>query len=135
VGAFNWVQSRAACSLESIFHALSEVIDSDIKSANALRRPGPPTTFRMNTEATGKIIVVRTRDMAGFAETVAVVFELQANEIIVKQKLPATFQETSLFVAVPYLHEEGECLLEVGGKSLKLWQVSRKALEDLVFGF
>jgi hypothetical protein len=73
--------------------------------------------------------------MGGFTETVVIVFELSASKITVIKTIPATLERTTLFSAVPYLTEEGECLLEVDGSFLKLWQVSRKALDDLVFGF
>jgi hypothetical protein len=133
MGNFNWVHARANCSLEGVFHILSEIVDSDVKQANALRRQG--VKFSLNTEATSKIMVIRDRDLGGTKETTGVIFELLPDTISVTRKKHGALTEDSLFSAVPSLNEDGECLMEVKGKPLKLWQMSRKALENLFFGF
>jgi hypothetical protein len=132
MGNFNWVHARAHCSLEGVFHILHEIVDSDVKDVNALKRQG--VTFRLNTDATRKIIVARDRDLGGVIESTGIVFELFPDKITIAHKQGALIDK-SLFSAVPSLNEDGECLMEVNGKSLKLWQVSRKALENLFFGF
>ena len=108
-------------------------MDSDVKTANALNRRG--VKFKLNTEATGKIIVLRERDLGGFNESMAIVFELLPDKIAVTERRGPGFTEGALFCAAPGLNQEGECLLEIDGQPLKLWQVSRKALENLFFGF
>lgn len=69
----------------------------------------------------------------GFQEGEAVIFERVADGIIVKQA--RTGRE--MFMAKPALNAAGECKLMIEGESdqsLELWQVSRKAIETLVFG-
>jgi hypothetical protein len=92
--------------------------------------------FAINAEARNKILVVRNRDLAGPIESTGVMFELRAHDIAISEvKTGMIYGASPLFSAVPRLNEEADCLLEVEGQTLRLWQVSRKALEDLFFGF
>lgn len=124
----NWVQSRANCSLDKTFRVLREMIDNDVKAANGLKRSG--VTFELN-EPKGKLMVIRERDLTSIKETACIVFELRSDKITVTERSDGTPKE--LFSAVPCLNEEGECLLEVEGQALQLWQVRRRALENLFF--
>ena len=128
----DWVKARAACSLKGVFQLLSEVVDSDVKAANALDRKD--IKFTLNRGITGKLIVVRERDLGGFGESAGIVFELLPSKITIAG---AGLGDKPLHTMTPYLNEEGECLLEVEGRPqpLRLWQVSRIALDDLFFGF
>jgi hypothetical protein len=128
---FDWVKARSKCSLESVFQTLREVLDSDVKSVNGLNRVG--VTFALNNSATNKLIISRERDYGGLSGGETVVFELLPNEIRVRDGRT----EKHFFSAKPVLNQEGECLLEVTGElePQRLWQVSRKALDDLFFGF
>jgi hypothetical protein len=116
---FNWVKARSACSLKSVFLLLAEIVDSDVKAANEL-----PEGRRFSLERQDrKLIVIReSRESPA-----AIVFELSATEIRVREA------EKTLFVARPSLERDGKCRLEVDGDPLELWQVSRKALEELFF--
>jgi hypothetical protein len=79
MGGFNWVNETSKCSPEMILGVLREVVDSDVKTVNGLNRKG--VEFKLVDEATNKILVVRQRDMAGFTEGMAVVFELRSRNI------------------------------------------------------
>jgi hypothetical protein len=126
----NWVQARAGCSLPGTFHVLREMIDNDVKAANELKRAG--FTFELNAQPSGKLLVIRHHDIGGMEDTSVIVFELLPDRITVSDR--GQMSTKLLFSAIPYLNEEGECLLTVGGQDLKLWQVRRKALDDLFFG-
>lgn len=115
---FNWVRARSQCSLPRVFAMLGEIVDSDVKALNAAQPSNLPAEVKRYT---GKIVVAH-RDST-------IVFELTGGIIQVRQG-----PEHALFSAKLRLDEDGECLLEVNGRGLKLWQVSRKALEDLFFG-
>lgn len=130
--SFDWVKARAACSMESVFRMLAEVVHSDVKSANRLDRAR--AGFTINEPARDKVIVARQRDMHGVVEEACIVFELMSGEIKVRQMLP---ERRDLFSARPILNSEGMCLLEITGERelQRLWQVSRRALDDLFFGF
>jgi len=121
--AFDWVSARAACSLLSVFQILGERVRTDVDIAN--RAPGSKRRFRVAIDPL-KIVVARTHPAE---EAANIVFELCATDVAVRKGASA-----QLFRARPALNEDGECLLEVDGQTLRLWQVSRKALEDLMFG-
>jgi hypothetical protein len=127
---FDWVAERRKCSLGTIFTHLTEVVDSDVKSAQAKLEDGENIT--MNRPADGKIVVVKSFGPRGSSQGESVVFEVAANCIAVKKGGP---NGKELFTAKPFLLQNGMCKLEVKGEPepLELWQVSRKALEDLFF--
>jgi hypothetical protein len=118
----NWVKARSECSLKRTFQTLSEVVDSDVKTANGLglQAVGFHAAFQHNR------IIVRREENDD--ELRSVVFELSSAAIFVREG-----QSKEMFSAKPRLSETGECLLEVDGQLYKLWQISQRALEDLFF--
>lgn len=130
--SLDWVTRRSECSLAAVFQALAEVLDSNVKTRNNL--PHPPAVFRVNRPAAEKIVVVRERNFGGVVEAETVVFDLLKSGIAVTRK-DARGSGSELFRASPSLNMSGECTLDVNGEELRLWQVSRVALEDLFFGF
>jgi hypothetical protein len=126
---FDWVQARSKCSLNGVFDILGEVLDSDVKSANALGRPNARFTF--SREAGKEFIVGRQIDVSSVQpSTYSVAFELTPDGISVKEVRP----EKNLFSATPNFTLDGECLLAVNGEPMQLWQVSQMALEKVFFG-
>jgi hypothetical protein len=128
----DWVKARSNCSLARIFQTLAEVVDSDVQSVNSLARER--VSFHINTQATDKIIVTRDREKGVAHDIRTIVFQLTNFSITATAKGP-TGEATGMFSAVPNLDENGECLLVVSGDPFRLWQVSRKALEELFFNF
>ncbi len=126
----DWVKARSSCSLKAVFDSLSQIIANDVKSVQALNRPG--VSFDLSKSSDDQITVTRTVDSDGETETVSVVFELRATDIVAV--LP--HKSKTLFYAHAVLDEAGECLIEIeGDPDLKRpWQVSQKALDDLFFG-
>ncbi len=61
-----------------------------------------------------------------------VMFKKTSSGIVVDAK-GSNRADRALFEATVGLGVEGRCRYEVAGQSLELWQVSRKALEDLLF--
>jgi hypothetical protein len=130
----NWVAARSECSRDRQFKALGELIRGDVKAVNGLERRG--VEFEINLEVKDRIIVTRKRDMVGLVESAVIVFELERDRITAKDRTDrSNLAGQLLFHATPGLNEEGECLWTVDGVSLKLWQISKKALEGLFFGF
>lgn len=130
--SFNWVHARSECSLSVVFIVLAEVIDSDVKAATALNRPG--ATFKLRRDASDKLVVTRERILQGATLNSTVIFELLADRIRVSRMKERNSEPAPFFTAAPNLNRDGECLLDVDGEPNQLWQVSRKALEDLFFG-
>jgi hypothetical protein len=127
--SFDWVTARSRCSLDKSFQILSEIVSSNVKTANGLVK------LTMNFEYKSldrKFMVIRTRDMAGVNEISSVVFELSLATIDVR-RLNSRGAEMQTFSAKPSFTEDGDCVFEVGAQSLKLWQISKLALDDLFF--
>lgn len=125
---FDWVTARHKCSLAGVFRVLSELVDTNVKTANELIEPG---AFERNVTA-NKVIVIRRSGNAA----ASVVFTLEANAISVKRVNQAG-AEMAIFIAKPALTTDGECVLEINDRPmqpLELWQVCRLALEDFFFG-
>lgn len=129
---FDWVNALRKCSLEGVFRSLTEVIDSDVKAANASPRAG--VAFHFDRHASNKVGVRRERDFAGILEIDSVIFELGRN-VITATARDVLGAATNLLTANSTFTQAGECFLTVDGDDLRLWQVSRKALQDLFFGF
>src|SRR5437867_8852759 len=92
----NWVLARSKCSLAAVFADLYQQLDSDIKSAQALNRPG--VTFALKNEVHNKLIVSRIIQNPIFPDAPAgesVIFELAPNEINVTRS-------KSGFLSEPY---------------------------------
>jgi hypothetical protein len=131
---FDWVSARSKCSLESVFQLLRVAVDDDLQKVSSLNRIGVKFDRSKQSPDT-KIIVTRVLELTGFNESSHVIFELKTDRISVTKRIGNSPEAEPLFEAIPGLNEEGECLLRVKETPLKLWQVSRKALEELFFWF
>jgi hypothetical protein len=124
----DWVKARAECSLEHLFMLLREVVDSDVKAMQA-RKADHRRDFSLGDPNQSKFVVSKAAE--GEQPFRGVIFERASQGIRVMSATRTGFEE--MFVAKPSLDVAGSCRLEVGGQPLELWQVSRKALEDLFF--
>jgi hypothetical protein len=120
----DWVSCRAKCSLPSMFALLSEVIDSDVKAANANKLGD----FRVSTPTDFKRVVIREGESPR-----GVVFELTRTEITVRDTSPSGPAKHPTFFAAATLGVDGKCRLSIDGASMELWQISKRALEPLFF--
>ena len=122
----NWVKARAECSVEHLFHLLTEIIDADVK---AIEGRHTNVRFTFTKPAEGKIAVAAVRDTDGVITHEIVIFERWAGRITAK----AGHTNKYLFSATPAFLPNGECKLEIADEALELWQVSRRGLEGLFF--
>lgn len=121
--AFDWVSAREKCNGEAAFGVLEETVKQNVEVKNRLDgadedrygfRPGDHY-FAVN----------RGRER--------VVFRLDGNTVHVSS-VSRNGEETELFQATPYLLDNGLCRLEIETDApLEYWQVSRLALESLLF--
>lgn len=132
---FDWVTARVQCSIEAVYAALRERVESDIKKMQDVT-VGRGVRYEVMKPADDRVIARWSRPVgSGIVDTKGVVFERRDDSIQVRE---ATAQGTTKFVARPYVlpvEPIGRCLLEIEGRGpLELWQVSKLALEDLLFG-
>jgi hypothetical protein len=132
---FDWVAARAECSLSRAFQILREMVDSNVKTANRVRSPDATFELKAIQGDSPKFMVIRKRDLSGAAEFSNVTFELSDHAIQAKKSAgPHQADQKPILSATPSFTLDGECIFDVAGRSLKLWQISQIALEGLFFG-
>lgn len=131
---FDWVPARAKCSAEHMFTLLVARIESDV---NAMQSCLDQSRYvlTLNKTAADRMIVAKQTVEGGRAYGGRnVMFKRTPSGVAVDTL--TVHRETEprpLFEATIALGPEGRCHYEVSGQPLELWQVSRKALEDLFF--
>jgi len=128
-GNFNWVKSRADCSLAVVFKSLEHGVSEDVKVANGLVGSSP-IRFSL-VQGSRQFSVIREEGATALSPiptTYEVNFIIEGQEIVISRENRA-FLRASLT-----LNNEGECKLKIGDSELDQWQVRRMALEELFFG-
>jgi hypothetical protein len=121
---FEWVKERAKCSAVEMFKKLELGARSDVDAVNSLRSPGDHIKFSV-AEQGNRFSVIRESDLAN--KSAAVDFALNQSIIDISDGVLVHFS------ALVTLNNDGECKLLVKDQELELWQVRRKALENLFF--
>jgi hypothetical protein len=131
--SFDWVKARSECSIESVFQILKQVVTSNVESAKTIFSKRSDVTFTV-TSLDRRFVVTR-EDSIGSGVKVGchVTFALSNSAEITVTRDATSVPSVSLFSAKPSFIQNGDCMLEVEGTPLKLWQVSRRALENLFF--
>lgn len=130
---FDWVTARAKCSAEQMFILLVERIESDVTLMRD-RLDKARYVVTLNKVAADKVIVAKQYTEGGRAYGGRNVMLKRTHSGITVDRLTAHETEPQpLFEASVFLGPEGRCRYEVSGQALELWQISRKALEDLFF--
>jgi hypothetical protein len=130
---FDWVTNRFNCSLARMFKQLELGCRKDVDTLKDFDRPDPSLGGRppkeLFVEGNGAEFSVTRRDFAS-TQLRSMTFRLDTGAITVSGDFPGAPR----FSAGITLTDEGKCLLAVDGNELRLWQVRRKALQDLLFG-
>jgi hypothetical protein len=117
----DWIAARAKCSIEQVFESLRGQVKKDVEARNLL-----PDHSRFNVHFSGDTFTVMRGDGGGLK---SVVFALPGKYIEIQNG-----DRQVLFTASLTLNDAGECKLKVDERELELWQVRRRALEELFFG-
>lgn len=125
---FDWVTEREKCSLKEVFEALRLGIREDVDTRNSTLSDDPDTATLKIAEAAGTIRVY-WHDV--YSPSLSQKF---AEFALKKQNITVTNQDGVLFEAFVGLNDEGDCKVKISGKELDVWQVRRRALEQLMFG-
>ncbi len=126
--SFRWVEARAKWSVREAFQTLCQVAAEDTAAAQALGQRA--TTYRFDQQSLVRAAVIRREESALAVET-AVVFVLFAAEIVVSRVRDS--DTTELFRCRPIIHRTGEPMLAIRSDALYPWEISRRALEPLIF--
>jgi hypothetical protein len=121
---FEWVNARAECSIGLIFEQLKTQVKKDVDARQAQSK-GPPFYYGFRFKVENDTIIAM---IEGHRLHESVTFRLSGNAIEVFGK-----DSQPLFSGTATINNDGECRLRVNGEDLELWQLRKKALEDLLF--
>jgi hypothetical protein len=120
---FDWVTTRHRCSLSSLFEKLKNQVSVDVQTRMSLRE-GPPFMYAFKVEASTKSVVVFIEGQR--IETDSVRFLLTDHAIEVQDS-----EWNTKFKAMPTVCDDGQCRLKIDGEERELWQLRKRALEEL----
>ena len=125
---FDWVTTRASCSVQGVFALLLLETEKDVKRRNSLL--GAEKGFRFEFEGTESSFQV-SKIINGLSSHAynpkSVQFSVNGESIAVSGSVKAAFSAT---VA---LNNDGDCRLKIGDEELMNWQFRMRALQELFF--
>ena len=124
----HWVQERASCFLPNVFKDLREVVRQDVNDANQYSPlAAKQCEFTFHDDDPSQFKVMR-RHPHPIMPTLTVVFTLNHQTIRVES------HGHSFYVTPRWHDDDHRCELTINDeKPVELWQVSRDALDHIVF--
>lgn len=126
----NWVDERTKCKPCEVFKQLQYEVEKDVEvrkaSVTADQKKEDCIGFRFKVQGQDSFIV--WRNGAGIVSSVE--FRLENQAIVVRDSKHQIILTASLT-----FNDQGRCMLVVDKVELERWQMRRRALEDLFFGF
>ena len=132
----DWISEIAGCDLDLTFNALFDVLKRDIEIANKL----PPKkrryfTFKLERNGEGITPTIRiTRQVKSPLETNpenVAEFDLYGNAVRLESPL---LKERLTKIYPRWDNETSSCKLYINDKHVKVWEISRLALQPVIFG-
>jgi hypothetical protein len=123
---FNWVVARCECSPNQVFETLKSQVKSDVEEREASLTQEQKLRYRfsfMPGRNDFSVLVEGAGNIHG-----AIKFGLTETGIVVFNE-----QGMEMFGADVTISDDGECKLKIDGEEKDLWQVRKKALEQLFF--
>jgi hypothetical protein len=120
---FDWVTTRALCSLPHIFKQLKSSVKLDVITRNSLRPMQPTYEFWVNDGGNNFTVILEGN---GIKKSIG--FSLAEHAIVVKDDTGFQMFEVSV-----RFNDKGECKLIAADENRELWEIRRMALEELLF--
>ena len=129
---FDWVAARGQCSSPQMFLLLTERVKSDVALMKA-RLQNTNQTLTYTQVSDDAVVVAKERHEGGY---------MFGGRNVMLKRIPAGVQvdakasegaEERMFVALVILSSDGRCRYEIDREPMELWQVSKRALENLFF--
>jgi len=129
----NWIARRMDCFLPEVFKQLQVIVEKDVDEANS-RSPAKNNgyTFSLNVAREHQeFSVIRTHSgIHGPNSSQELHFTLNKTSIRVGL---LSDPENVFYVKSEWIRTENRCVLTIEKDSVDIWQISKKALEPLVF--
>jgi len=133
----DWISEIAGCDLDLTFNALFDVLKRDIGIANNLHpKKRRNFTFKLERNGEGATPIIRitrhTQDpVAEIRDEAVVEFNLCGNAV----RLNCSHLNNGFTMIYPkWDDEESCCKLYINDKHMKVWEISRLALQPVIFG-
>ena len=133
----NWIAERASCFIPNVFKDLREVVRRDVEEANRLSS-AVAKGFRFSFEEDEKgfqFAVSRLAPELSVYPPRHVAFIMNRTAIRVDCQPHPGYPSGFFHVLPTWINEndEGRCVLTINEKPCEPWQISREALDHLVF--
>ena len=128
----NWVELRADCTEQGIFDLIVNTVKRDVERFNKL----PPQrrrdrTFKLEQNEREIVIIAQVDDSGEWIRgLMGINIEKTGATIKVWRSRDCQFA-----VEQEWNEETLACDLKIDGKSYSVWQISQKAIGDLLFGY
>jgi hypothetical protein len=123
----DWVDKRAACTVEAVFNQLCDKIVEDVEAINAAHKLPDLDSFLASPHSDGTTMFVGQPNRTPRKR---LAIGIVGKRFQVKQEWDGKTWEASIG-----LNNEGRCILRLDdGTELEQWQFRKKALEGLFFG-
>jgi hypothetical protein len=126
----DWVNERFSCSLANVFEALRLQVQDDVGKWTKLHPTGNVRKISVVTHEDAFTVLSEPPPTAfgGSRAIERVEFRRHEKTIQVSDKGGKKILEAALT-----LSDQGECRVKIDGQEYELWQMRKKALEDLLF--
>ena len=132
----DWIAEIAGCDLDLTFAALFQVLKRDVDIANNLpAKKRRNLKFKLEHNGEGTTPTIRlTRYVESTATTDdenKVEFDLHGNAVRLESRL---LNDRLTMIYPRWDNESSSCKLYINDKHMKVWEISRLALQPLIFG-
>jgi len=127
----DWVNERSACTLNRIFETLKAQVSDDVSIRQGMLMFSTTCSLNFNAQAQQFVVLLcgpKHRDADTVYRAIAFILDQPNDRIVVVDE-----SNNILLEATAALGHDGKCRLRIDGDELELWQVRRRALEDLFF--
>ena len=131
----DWISEIAGCDLDLTFNALYQVLKRDVDIANNLpvkKRRNFKFKLERNGEGTSPVLRIMRAVEGGdeWDHENKVEFDLYANAV----RLDCPFLNNRFTTIYPkWDNETSSCKLYINDRHMKVWEISRLALQPLIF--
>lgn len=132
----NWIAEIAGCDLNLSFKALYQVLKRDVDIANNLpakKRRNYRFRLERNGEGTSPTIRITRRQESPLTEDYEAVVQFDMYENAVRLESPL-LKDRLTMIYPQWDNESSSCKLYINDKHVKVWEISKLALQPTIFG-
>ena len=127
----NWVELRAACTEQGVFEQIADAIARDVDRFNKLSaQKRRNRNFKSSRKELTSIYVEQVNDDGSSVNRTGIGVEKSSAKIWVRRGVECLFE-----IEQDWNDDTLACDLKIDGKCYSVWQISQKAIGNLLFGY